>query len=195
MPQLRTSLRTRHPFSRLLSKTKSDHCVLESASWGRGRFLVKVLLYLVISSQLSKLLDTLLRHQTGWTWQKSKKGQPFSGKSKRIGSTEDQACGHEGLRQKRMVITAVRLSIALIVAGGGNITVLAGKWQESMSMSASEAIGLTYSCTARVLQGQGTNCTPTCTITQRMRCMQCRRALRCKIRHSLLEKKQLKPAL
>ena len=115
------------------------------------------MLYLVISSQLSKLLGTFLRHQTGWTWQKSKNGKALSGKSKRIGSTEDQACGHEGLRQKRMVITAVRLSIALIVAGGGNITVLAGKWQESMSMSASEAIGLTYSCTARVLQGQGTN--------------------------------------
>ena len=123
------------------------------------------MLYLVISSQLSKLLGTFLRHQTGWTWQKSKNGKALSGKSKRIGTTEDQACGHEGLRQKRMVITAVRLSIALIVAGGGNITVLAGKWQESMSMSASEAIGLTYSCTARVLQGQGTNCTPTCTIT------------------------------
>ena len=42
-------------------------------------------------------------------------------------------------------------------AGGGNITVLAGKWHESMSMSVSEAIGLTYSCTARVLQGQGAN--------------------------------------
>ena len=115
------------------------------------------MLYLVISSQLSKLLGTFLRHQTGWTWQKSKNGKALSGKSKRNGSTEDQACGHEGLRQKRMVITAVRLSIALIVAGGGNITVLAGKWQESMSMSASEAIGLTYSCTARVLQGQGAN--------------------------------------
>ena len=86
-----------------------------------------------------------------------KTGKAMSGKSKRIGSTEDQACGHEGLRQKRMVITSVRLSIALIAAGGGSITVLAGKWQESMSMSASEAIGLTYSCTARVLQGQGTN--------------------------------------
>ena len=150
---------------------------------------------MVISSQLSKSLGTFPKASDGMDTAEVKTGKAMSGKSKRIGSTEDQACGHEGLRQKRMVITSVRLSIALIAAGGGSITVLAGKWQESMSMSASEAIGLTYGCTARVLQGQGTNCTPTCTITQRMRCMQCRRALRCKIRHSLLEKKQLKPAL
>ena len=40
---------------------------------------------------------------------------------------------------------------------GCNITLLAGKWQESMSMSVSVAIGLTHSFTARVLQVQGAN--------------------------------------